>query len=647
MSNEKSSQNIRHDIDIDDLLNRRRQRLNMEEKSSAYRDPYVKPSPKDHEIENSPADESRFSHLDPKGSYRSKVVDIDALMVGYKTKQQKCNEDKLVDLDDQVEYRWNRSRSARESSEKITSNKWKDPSKKLFTSDDGYKYEYKSREITSRQELKGENTTDSTTPVIEAGYDKFLGRTRDTGINSTESNQTVRPIDAMPESSRRVRVDNRPRSSMIQDSLEIKTEVPMRHTSTSKSMYVELSVDNDNQENGKFEHVSSTQTEMKTISAESQSERRRPAKASDLINLMLEDRERRKEQHRVRQSLPVEHAEQPRKQRPSSQQDWELGDKKEISLRHSTRLREKEIVAEPSPRRIKNHSRHMLQDELSQQDQLKQCFSRPSTNSKDTDSLVQEPERQYGTWNQEQQQTEDSIVHDSPSYSDLSSRKQAPHSRLSSLSQTETDQHDSITDHQEANLDVSSMDIDSTDGTESTASFQEAKTDFSFIDQTSVLDSTALKNRVQLSRKSQRRAPSQAQRKSRLFQSSGQLAVIEDTDSPWMYTDTTEEKPEKEETDEEEKPQRTPVHQQRMPVFPGMDPSALKAQLRKRQDPENTIESPTHPSRSPKSPLPQGTLGIKLLPTLADKQDRGAEESPQWLKELKSKKRLSQYENNT
>lgn len=60
-----------------------------------------------------------------------------------------------------------------------------------------------------------------------------------------------------------------------------------------------------------------------------------------------------------------------------------------------------------------------------------------------------------------------------------------------------------------------------------------------FPQQTSVLDSTALKNRVQLSRKSQRRAPSQLQRRSRLLQSSSQLAVIEDTDNLWMYSDTT------------------------------------------------------------------------------------------------------------
>uniref|UniRef100_A0A8C5LY03 Tankyrase 1-binding protein C-terminal domain-containing protein n=1 Tax=Leptobrachium leishanense TaxID=445787 RepID=A0A8C5LY03_9ANUR len=286
--------------------------------------------------------------------------------------------------------------------------------------------------------------------------------------------------------------------------------------------------------------------------------------------------------------------------------------------------------------------RHASSDQ-NDPDQVKQCFSRTSASNKDTDSLVQEADRRYGTWIQEQQQSEDSFVHESPSFDTTPSQKHPPHSRLSSLSQTETDQHDSVTDPHDASLDRSSMDLDST---ESTPSFKEAKTDFSFMDQTSVLDSTALKNRVVLSRKSQRRAPSQSQRKSRLLQSSSQLAVIEDSDSPWMYTDTTEDKPEKEEEyDEDEKPQRISIQPQRMPMFPGMDPSALKAQLRKRQDQESSSETQVQPAKSPKSPLPQGTIGIKLLPTAKDKQDRGAEESPQWLKELKSKKRQSQYEN--
>lgn len=35
------------------------------------------------------------------------------------------------------------------------------------------------------------------------------------------------------------------------------------------------------------------------------------------------------------------------------------------------------------------------------QDQLKQCFSRQPPGAKDTDTLVREPDSQYGTWNEQ------------------------------------------------------------------------------------------------------------------------------------------------------------------------------------------------------------------------------------------------------
>uniref|UniRef100_A0A665SZG1 Calponin homology domain-containing protein DDB_G0272472-like n=1 Tax=Echeneis naucrates TaxID=173247 RepID=A0A665SZG1_ECHNA len=85
---------------------------------------------------------------------------------------------------------------------------------------------------------------------------------------------------------------------------------------------------------------------------------------------------------------------------------------------------------------------------------------------------------------------------------------------------------------------------------------------------------------------------------------------------------------------------------QRVALFPGMDPSALKAQLKKRGDSDNQTDGPTlspsQLSRSPKSPfLPRAA---RVLPPTGGKEN-GEEDSPQWLKELKSKKRLSQYEN--
>ncbi|XP_041100197.1 uncharacterized protein KIAA1671-like [Polyodon spathula] len=121
-----------------------------------------------------------------------------------------------------------------------------------------------------------------------------------------------------------------------------------------------------------------------------------------------------------------------------------------------------------------------------------------------------------------------------------------------------------------------------------------------------------------------------------------------------MFKDSTEEKAvqqaeEEEEEEEEERPRRSdrsPAWQpQRVPLFPGMDPSALKAQLRKRTDSDSPAEgSPS--SQLPKSPFSQGTAGCRVLPPAGGKENGSEEMSPQWMKELKSKKRLSQYESN-
>jgi len=124
----------------------------------------------------------------------------------------------------------------------------------------------------------------------------------------------------------------------------------------------------------------------------------------------------------------------------------------------------------------------------------------------------------------------------------------------------------------------------------------------------------------------------------------------EEADNAWMFKDSTEEKsPRREESDEEEeKPsraERTPTsHPQRMPVFPGMDPAVLKAQLHKRPEADSPSEAPGW-APQPKTPKSPFQLGSRVLPSSMEKDDRSEEPSPQWLKELKSKKRQSLYEN--
>ncbi|KAE8634309.1 hypothetical protein XENTR_v10002259 [Xenopus tropicalis] len=646
-SDVRSSENLRpNTIDIDLLQEKHRQKPYTEENSLTYRDTFVEHSLKDdHKSENKQHGEGE--RFDPKLTYRSKVVDIDALMEDYKVTQNKWD-----NIEDQGKPKWERTRSFRESSEKNDSRKWKDPDVKPFTYNKGIKYQTVSSWYASREhghepkaedlqfyQLKDESLSVDPAFAVEADREK-QSKTRE----HQSISKNIRTLDALLDSSRGRRSAHKSPTSLLQDPYGIETERQPSKSFTKETGFIELSVDGD-EEDIKLKHQTASKPSVAEMKL-AHSERRRPAKSSDLVALILEDKERRR-QNRLKQRPGEEYNTQSLSSRHFSEQECVQSGNKvhsqdySTSVYHSTRL-QVETVTEISHRKSVKQQRGRA--EL---DQLKQCVTRSSTANKDTDSLVQESDKHYGTWSEEHQQSEDGFVADSPSFGDISSRKQPPESRLSSVSHSETDQHDFLSDHKSAAVDASSMDIDSTDGTGSTPSLHEAKAeDFSFIDQTSVLDSTAQKTRMQLSRKSQRRAPSLSQRKSRLLLSSSHLDVIDDTDSPWMYTDSTDEKPIKEEIDEE-KPQRTPVQQQRMPMFPGMDPSALKAQLRKRQDPENNSESSSQISRSPKSPLPQGTLGIKLLPTSSDKQERGPEESPAWLKELKSKKRLSQYENQT
>ncbi|XP_077732219.1 uncharacterized protein KIAA1671 homolog isoform X1 [Canis aureus] len=294
-------------------------------------------------------------------------------------------------------------------------------------------------------------------------------------------------------------------------------------------------------------------------------------------------------------------------------------------------------------------------------DQLKQCFSRRPPEAKDTDTLVQEADSQYGTWT-DQRQSGESLAPESPSpdSSATSARKQLPSSRLSSLSsQTEAtsagEQLSCSRDQRSTSIDRSSTDLESTDGMEGLpppdACPAKRVDDFSFIDQTSVLDSSALKTRVQLSKRSRRRAPiSHSLRRSRVSESESRSPLEEEADNAWMFKDSTEEKsPRREESDEEEeKPsraERTPSsHLQRMPVFPGMDPAVLKAQLHKRPEVDSPSDTPGW-APQPKTPKSPFQLGSRVLPSSMEKDERSEEPSPQWLKELKSKKRQSLYEN--
>ncbi|GAA6220791.1 uncharacterized protein KIAA1671 homolog [Lates japonicus] len=248
-----------------------------------------------------------------------------------------------------------------------------------------------------------------------------------------------------------------------------------------------------------------------------------------------------------------------------------------------------------------------------------------------SETLVRETDSQYGTW-ETGLRTDDSLTPATPSSeSNLSPsprKPTPPHTPGDRASQIETETPDSI-------LSPSSADSQP-------LSFPDAPT--------TLLDTSALRSRAQLGKKrAPRTRPSRAARQSAAL-GEGDGGTSDD----WVYRDSTEAKVESkdDDSDSEEQargadaPPAAASQPQRIALFPGMDHSALKAQLRKRGDSDNQTDgpapSPSQLSRSPKSPfLPRAA---RVLPPPGGKEN-GEEDSPQWLKELKSKKRLSQYEN--
>ncbi|XP_041083989.1 uncharacterized protein KIAA1671-like isoform X2 [Polyodon spathula] len=303
------------------------------------------------------------------------------------------------------------------------------------------------------------------------------------------------------------------------------------------------------------------------------------------------------------------------------------GEKKDSSREHSKSSPWKSFGAEDtldgvSLIRMRAHSMNRERTSERGADQLKQCVTKPRSDSKDTDTLVQEADSQYGTWDTGLR-TADSLTPATPTESSSPSLRRQTPDRDSALSLSSSTQGE----------------------------FSEPV----FPDPTSFLDSSALKTRVQLSKKRIKRTlPSRSVRLSGVPAGGDRLSVLlENTRADdWMFKDSTEEKAvqqAEEEEEEEERPRRSdrsPAWQpQRVPLFPGMDPSALKAQLRKRTDSDSPAEgSPS--SQLPKSPFSQGTAGCRVLPPAGGKENGSEEMSPQWMKELKSKKRLSQYESN-
>lgn len=174
---------------------------------------------------------------------------------------------------------------------------------------------------------------------------------------------------------------------------------------------------------------------------------------------------------------------------------------------------------------------------------------------------------------------------------------------------------------------------------------------------TPLLDTSAQRSKVDLGRRRSRSRPTLRLAK----------APIEIRD--WRTCDSIDGKGKRVDSDSEDEQPKSkivcspPPTSHRVPVFPGVNPAALIAQLKRRtgggetgggddieedkgreekQSQSEAAPSPSQLSRSPRSPAHLAGAA-RVLPPLGG-TDGSTVSSPAWLKELKSKKRLSQYE---
>ncbi|XP_031680255.1 182 kDa tankyrase-1-binding protein-like isoform X1 [Oncorhynchus kisutch] len=185
----------------------------------------------------------------------------------------------------------------------------------------------------------------------------------------------------------------------------------------------------------------------------------------------------------------------------------------------------------------------------------------------------------------------------------------------------------------------------------STSPLEETEELLAFPDISPLLDTSAQRARAKL-RKSRRTRPPRA-----VHQNSTTATLEENRIHDWRFCDSSDKvdsltRGDCESDEEQPRGREVPSQPQRIPLFSGMDPSALKAQLKKRtgggvkgadtdSQTDSLALSPSQLSRSPgcSSFLPRTS---QILPPVVNK-DGGGDSSPSWLQELKSKKRLSQY----
>ncbi|XP_071374885.1 uncharacterized protein KIAA1671 isoform X2 [Centroberyx affinis] len=345
---------------------------------------------------------------------------------------------------------------------------------------------------------------------------------------------------------------------------------------------------------------------------------------------------------RVSSSTPMEQIWFPREPEPHNNRGEVWGHRRAQGSQELNRMRSRSVSRRSAPlnsavegslSRMRSRSAHRERDRHSWQ---KQSVS-GEEDGKDSDTPVHETDSQYGTW-ETGLRTDDSLTPATPT----SDGNLTPSPRKPTPPHT-------LGEH------ASPFDPDAPDGLSPSSPPESQPLPFPDAP-TSLLDTSALRSRAQLGKK---RGP--RSRPSRAARQSAALTLLPEGEGgatkDWRFRDSTEEKAESKQEDSDSEEQARGIDHrsaaasqpQRIQLFPGMDPSALKAQLKKRGDSDNQTDGPAPSSsqqlsHSPKSPfLPRAA---RVLPPAGGKEN-GEEDSPQWLKELKSKKRLSQYENDS
>ncbi|XP_074854216.1 182 kDa tankyrase-1-binding protein isoform X2 [Carettochelys insculpta] len=174
--------------------------------------------------------------------------------------------------------------------------------------------------------------------------------------------------------------------------------------------------------------------------------------------------------------------------------------------------------------------------------------------------------------------------------------------------------------------------------------------DFGFLEETEVLDSTVYRSRANLGRKRGHRAPA--------LRPPGTWELFEEEAADWRFRDSTEPRAvSRASSDEEvaEEPQNRRARPSpaskgvKVPLFPGLNPSALKAKLRgrNRSVEEGAPPGEAKPARA-KEPQVQRSKSCKIpglggkplvLPPKPEKSSGSEAASPHWLQALKLKKK--------